>query len=211
MIKNLILSTAYLPPIEYWVAILQHDNIMIEAHENYQKQSYRNRCQILGPNGVQSLSIPIAKSGNLKTPILDVQIQDDDLWQKNHWKSIETAYNSSPFFLYYVDYFEDFYKSCPTSLFEFNYKLLEIVFDILELDQKLGITEAYIKAYSEATDLRNEIHPKKEMKTSKQIATSSYIQVFSERNGFTPNLSILDLIFNLGPEAEAYLSGFARQ
>ena len=206
MYNKLVLATAYLPPIEYWVAILKHDEILIEAHENYQKQSYRNRCQILGPNGVQSLSMPIAKSGKLKTPILEVAIQDDGLWRKNHWKSIETAYNSSPFFLYYVDYFEDFYNTCPTNLFEFNYKLIEVVFDILELEQKLDITKEYVKEYPDALDLRSEIHPKKETENRVTIAASSYIQVFSERHEFAPNLSILDLIFNLGPEAEAYLA-----
>lgn len=206
--SRLILSTAYLPPIEYWATIMQHSEVFIEAHENYQKQSYRNRCRILGPNGVQDLNIPIAKSGELKTPIQKVKIFDDGLWQKNHWKSIETAYNSSPFFLYYADYFESLFKQKPSCLFEFNKGIIESVFEILELNQKLHITESYIKHYEDATDLRDSIHPKKETDFLQKCKSAPYIQVFSERHGFAPNLSILDLIFNLGPEAEEYLTGF---
>jgi len=206
--KPLILSTAYLPPLEYWAAIMQYSELVIEAHENYQKQSYRNRCRILGPNGIQDLNIPIAKSGEKKTPIAEVQIYDDALWQKIHWKSIETAYNSSPFFLYYADYFEDLYKQKQRGLFDFNKGIIESIFEILELNQKLSFTESYIKDYDDATDLRDGIHPKKKTAFQEQCKNTPYIQVFSERHGFIPNLSILDLIFNMGPEAEAYLSSF---
>ena len=206
--QPLILSTAYLPPIEYWVSIMQHSEVLIEANENYQKQSYRNRCRIMGPNGMQDLNIPIAKSGKLKTPIAEVQIFDDGLWQKNHWKSIETAYNSSPFFLYYADYFEDLYKQKPINLFDFNMEIIKSIFEILELNQKLSYTDSFVKTYNEATDLRDLIHPKKEDLFLEQSKSHPYIQVFSERHGFIPNLSILDLIFNLGPEVESYLSGF---
>ena len=208
--QPVILTTAYLPPLEYWVAIVQHNEVLIEAHENYQKQSYRNRCRIMGPNGIQDLNIPIAKSGQKKTPITEVQIFDDGLWQKNHWKSIETAYNSSPFFLYYFDYFEDLYTQKPATLFEFNKAIMETVIEILELDVKLGITSSFQKEYITATDLRNLIHPKQENQFHQQCAAQPYIQVFSERHGFAPNLSILDLIFNLGPDAEAYLLGFVK-
>lgn len=206
--QTLILTTAYFPPIEYWVAILNHSEILIEGYENYQKQSYRNRCRILGPNGSQDLNIPIAKSGKLKTPIKEVQIYHDDLWIKNHWKSIETAYNSSPFFIHYAPYFEDFYSTKHDNLFEFNWGLLEAVFEILGLEQKLTVTKEYIKQYSHATDYRSIIHPKIDSTIQSQSLQKPYIQVFSERHGFIPNLSILDLIFNLGPEAEAYLSSF---
>ena len=206
--KPLILSTAYLPPLEYWAVIMQHSELVIEAHENYQKQSYRNRCRILGPNGVQDLNIPIAKSGDKKTPIVEVQIYDDDLWQKIHWKSIETAYNSSPFFLYYADFFKDLYHRKQKGLFDFNKGIIESVMEILELDKKISFTESYIKDYHDAIDLRNAIHPKKNTKFQEQCKTTPYIQVFSERHGFMPNLSILDLIFNMGPEAEGYLSSF---
>jgi hypothetical protein len=206
--QPLILSTAYLPPLEYWVAIMQHSEIFIEVHENYQKQSYRNRCQILGPNGVQDLNIPIAKSGMKRSPIQEVQIFDDDLWQKNHWKSIETAYNSSPFFLYYANYFENLFKQKAFSLFDFNMGIIKSIFEILELNQKLGYTSSFEKIYDEATDLRDLIHPKKKTSFYNQCAQNPYIQVFSQRHGFIPNLSILDLIFNLGPEAESYLLSF---
>lgn len=202
----LILSTSYLPPLEYWFAIIHHSEVYLEIHENYQKQSYRNRCRIMGPNGVQDLNIPIAKSGKLKTPIAEVQVFDDGLWQKNHWKSIETAYNSSPFFLHYADYFEDLFKRRVGSLFDFNKEIIESIFEILELNQKLKVTESFVKEYRDATDLRELIHPKRSNEFYEQSKDKPYIQVFSERHGFIPNLSILDLIFNLGPEAEAYLS-----
>jgi len=206
--QPLILTTAYLPPLEYWVAIMQHSEVLFEAHENYQKQSYRNRCRILGPNGVQDLNIPVAKSGKQKTPIQEVQIFDDGLWQKIHWKSIETAYNSSPFFLYYADYFEGFYSQKPATLFEFNKAIMEAVIEILEIDIKLGVTQSYQKEYPGASDFRESIHPKKEGPFYQQLKHKSYTQVFSERHEFVPNLSILDLIFNLGPDAESYLSAY---
>ena len=205
--KPLILSTAYLPPIDYWVAIVQHSELRIEAHENYQKQSYRNRCRIMGPNTIQDLNIPIAKTGSSKIAITQVQIFDDSLWQKIHWKSIETAYNSSPFFLYYADYFADLYTKKPSGLFDFNMEIIRSIFEILELDQKLETTNDFVKDYGDdATDLRSKIHPKQKSIFKKELAAQSYIQVFSERYGFVPNLSILDLIFNLGPEANSYLS-----
>ncbi|RUA26124.1 MAG: hypothetical protein DSY76_06170 [Bacteroidetes bacterium] len=203
--KPLILSTAYFPPIDYWVSISQHSKVLIEAHENYQKQSFRNRCQIMGPNGVQNLNIPIAKTGKAKTPIREVQIFDDQLWQKIHWKSIETAYNCSPFFLYYADYFEGLFTQKPKGLFDFNMDIMNSIMDILELDQKLETTDSYIKNYDDAVDLRNVIHPKRESIYTDKLRTNEYIQVFSERHGFAPNLSILDLIFNLGPEARFYI------
>jgi hypothetical protein len=204
--KTLILSTAYLPPLEYWAALLQHDKILLEAHEHYQKQSYRNRCRILGPNGVQDLNIPVAGARKSKMLITDVAVFDDGLWQKIHWKSIETAYNSSPFFLYYVDYFEDFYRTMPEKLFDFNRQIMETIFEILELDITIGQTKEFIKEYdAEVSDLRYHIHPKIASAFSERCRTNPYIQVFSDRHGFVPNLSILDLIFNMGPEARTYL------
>ena len=206
--QPLILSTAHFPPIEYWVAISQHSQVFIEAHENYQKQTYRNRCRILGPNGVQDLGIPVAKSGKIKNSIVEVQIFDDQLWQKVHWKSIETAYNSSPFFLYYADYFEDLFIQKQENLLALNTRIMELVFDILELNQRLSFTKSFEKSYDDALDLRAAIHPKKESPFYLMCKNAPYIQVFSERYAFVPNLSILDLIFNLGPEAERYLSEF---
>jgi len=204
--KALILSTAYLPPIDFWVAIIQHSEVLIEAHENYQKQSYRNRCRIMGPNAIQDLNIPIAKTGSSKIPITQVQIFDDGLWQKIHWKSIETAYNSSPFFLYYADYFSDLYTKKQAGLFDFNLEIIRSIFEILELDQKLETTQFFVKDYrDDATDLRSKIHPKQRSVFEEELAVP-YMQVFAERHGFVPNLSILDLIFNLGPETNSYLN-----
>ena len=205
MESRLILSTAYLPPLEYLAAMKKQQKVWVEAHEHYQKQSYRNRCRILGPNGVQDLNIPVAGARKSKTLITDVQIFDDGIWQKIHWKSIETAYNSSPFFLYYADYFADFYTRKPGSLFDFNKQIMEVVLEILEWDIKLESTEQFEKAYPNDLDLRYRIHPKTESAFAQKFAANPYIQVFSERHGFQANLSVLDLIFNMGPEAGAYL------
>jgi len=205
MTNNIILSTTYFGPIEYFVQFITGSNILIEKHENYQKQSFRNRCEIYGANGKLTLSVPIEKKHNKKVCIKDVHISYDTDWIKLHLKSIESAYRSAPFFEYYIDDLFALINSRPKNLFEFNTDIIKTILEILEIDTNLEFTSTYEKEIG-VIDLRNQIHPKVSVdKSSMNFLPKPYYQVFEEKHGFIPNLSVLDLIFNTGPEARQVL------
>ncbi|NQU86611.1 MAG: WbqC family protein, partial [Mariniphaga sp.] len=135
-----ILSTAYLPPIEYFSELIAAPDFYIEKHENFIKQTYRSRCIILGANGPIDLVIPVEKGRSKKKPIRDIRIYNNVAWQQNHWRTIFSAYNSSPFFEYYQDDFLSFYKKKWKFLFDLNNTLLETIFEILEISSAINFT-----------------------------------------------------------------------
>ena len=184
-----IFSTAYLPPVSYIAECLRAEEIVIEIWETYRKQTIRNHCNIYGPNGRQKLSIPVIKVHGNRTLTKDIRILNTQNWQSIHWRSIETAYNNSPFFLYYRDYFEPFYLKKFDFLLDFNTKLLEIIFMILRVEKGIGFTDHFVNRL-------NNHH---------NFIFTPYTQVFSPKSGFIPGLSVIDLIFNLGPEATDHL------
>jgi len=186
-----LLPTAYLPPITYIAECLRNDEILIEIFETYTKQTIRNHCSIYGPNGRQKLSIPVVKVHGNHTLTKDIHLSSDQNWQFIHWRSIETAYNNSPFFLYYRDYLEPFYLKKFDFLLDFNTKLLEIIFMILRIEKGIGFTDHF-------ENRLNDYH---------NFIFTPYTQVFSPKSGFLSNLSIIDLLFNLGPDVNEYLSG----
>ena len=200
--QRVTLSTAYLPPIEY-VSILTKENIQLEHCEHFQKQSFRNRTQILTGNGVKTLSIPVV-NGNKEFPIVDARIDYRTFWQRDHWRTIVSAYNNSPYFLYYQDALQPFYETEYTYLTEFNESLLRTICNLLSLPCIWEHTREYVKEIN--PDLRQIIHPKRQAQPDYPFRLRvSYSQVFSDRYGFTPNLSILDLLFNEGPHTVTYL------
>ncbi|MBN1820552.1 MAG: WbqC family protein [Prolixibacteraceae bacterium] len=202
MTKNpVLLSTSYLPPIEYFSAINTSSEFYIEKHENFIKQSYRNRCMILGANEPIGIVIPVEKGRGGKKPIQDIKIYNHLPWQRNHWRTIFSAYNSSPFFEYYKDDFIPYFEKKWNFLFDLNNALLETILEILELPSEINFTESYEKNPMGKKDLRNIISPK--IKPDTKFKT--YTQVFSEKSGFVRNLSVIDLIFNMGPESETFL------
>lgn len=198
--SEVVLSTAYAPPISYIKEIANADKVWIESKENFQKQSYRNRCKIAGANGALNLIVPIQRKGE-RTLITEVAINQDENWQNLHWRSLEAAYRSSPYFEYYEHQLMSFYKNEFTNLFEFNTELLKKILSILQIDTTVELTSDYIKEYDSTKDLRNVIHPKKE-----PLFTQSYIQVFGDRYDFIPDLSIFDLLFNEGPNSVSYFA-----
>jgi len=204
MSKNIILSTAYLAPIQYFTKFVEYDKVIIEAHENFIKQTYRNRCKIYGANGEISLSIPVKKSAP-KTLIKELQIDYDTNWRKLHWKSIESAYNSSPFFEYYIDDFLPFYTKKYKYLFDFNTELLIMILENIDISTKIDFTETFFNSEYEMDDFREQIHPKKK-NIDKNFKIIEYTQVFQSKHCFIPNLSIVDLLFNEGPNASIILS-----
>lgn len=203
--QKILLSTAYLPPIQY-VSKFMLGDVAIERHENYSKQSFRNRCNILAANGVISLTIPIVKEHGLKSPISETRIEYDLPWQKIHYKSIKSAYKSSPYYDYYIDELEPFYSNRYELLLEYNTDLLRCILKLIGIDWRDSFTCRFEKNIEEVLDFRHCISPKvsKNMKDS-YFESIAYYQVFEDRFGFTPNLSVLDLLFNEGPLAKSIL------
>lgn len=198
----ILLSTAYLPPVQYMSKFLLDPQVKIERFENYQKQSYRNRCYIYGANGIQCLSIPVKKNHGEKTIITDVMIDYTCNWQKIHMKSLESAYRLSPFFEYYADELMDIYREKVPSLFDWNLRLLEILLGLLNMKTKPEITASWEPLAEEKGDYRQSIHPKKRLNKSDALFNPQpYQQVFQDRFDFIPNLSIVDLLFNEGAES----------
>jgi hypothetical protein len=206
----LILSTSYLPPIEYFTSIINSKEVIIEKKESYKKQTYRNRCEIYSSNGKLDLSIPIIKINGHNTKTEDIIISYKYNWQKKHWRAIESAYNSSPFFLYYKDDLIKFFAEKYESLIDFNFDLLMVLFEMLEIKPEVKFSKEFIKYYDEnSIDKRNIISPKNNINSSENFP--AYTQVFDTKLGFIPNLSIIDLIFNEGPNAIEYLNNVCKR
>jgi len=202
----ILLSTAYLPPVQYIGKFLTADIIYIEKHENFQKQSYRNRCYIYGANGRQCLVIPVKKTHGEKTPISEVEIDYQRPWQNIHLKSIQSAYHISPFYEFYTDEFNAFFRKRIVQLFEWNFHFLHYILRMLDITLEVKVTHTYEKNPAHFYDLRQSIHPKTGLhKTDAYFKPVPYVQVFQERYGFLPNLSIIDLLFNEGPNARNIL------
>lgn len=200
--NNIILSTSYLPPIEYFFYLERNDNIIIEQYETYNKQTYRNRCVIYTEKGELSLSIPVAKPDGNHSKTNKIEIFYLENWQKNHWRAMTSAYQASPFFLYYSDELEFIYNKKYSKLINFNKQLLDTLIELIGIDVNITYSDDFIELNSLKGDLRFKISPK-EPSTIKDFPT--YTQVFSDRHGFIKNLSIIDLLFNLGPETISYL------
>jgi hypothetical protein len=201
-----ILSTSYWPPISYIALFVYYENIKIENWETYSKQTYRNRCEIYGPNSIQVLTVPVVRGSLHKVKIADLRIDYEIKWQKNHIKSIEAAYRSSPFYDFYMDDLIPIYERKYSFLLELNEDILGIVNRWLSNKIKFEKTTSY-EPIGNFMDYRNSIHPKANSNiNSEYFIPVNYTQGFEQRHGFVPNLSILDLIFNTGPESIAILN-----
>ena len=206
MEKPILLSTAYLPPIEYIIQCLHYKAINIELFETFPKQTYRNRCHIATANGILPLAIPVKKTNGNHTFTKDIVLETNNRWNIIHWRAIHSAYSHSPYFLYYGDAFEAIYKNPPQTLIEFNSALLNVVFKLLKVDVDIHFTTNFEPLNTQTADLRNMIHPKQALDyEGKPDHFKMYTQTFSNKYAFIPNLSIIDLLFNEGPSSLDYL------
>lgn len=196
---EICLSTAYLAPVEYYSVLAKTDTVYLECSEYYVKQTYRNRCNIAAANGVLALSIPVEKANGEKLLTRDIRISEHNDWQIHHWRSIESAYNSTPFFEYYKDDLLAFYEKKWTFLWDFNLEIQSKILELIDIELDIKFTSEYkLQLDDNFKDLRESIHPKKE---NLSVAFTPYYQVFEHRFGFQPNLSIIDLLFNMGNES----------
>ena len=183
-------STAYLPPVSYFIAMMRSGKVELEAHENFVKQSYRNRCRIATANGVETLSIPIESNKGEKINIREARIAPHDNWQKNHWRAITSAYRNSPFFEFYEDDFKPFYEKKWKFLWDYNLELLTLMLELLDVEADIQLTTDYQSELTHSKDFREFIHPKKET----VFDVKPYYQVFESKHGFIADLSIIDLL-----------------
>lgn len=204
MHKNIILPCVYLGPVQYYSALKNSEKSIIELYEHFPKQTYRNRCEIYGANGKLRLSIPLTNRTE-RTITKDIKINNNDNWQKLHWRSIESAYRRSPFFEYYESDFIQFYETKFDFLVDFNLKIQEKILSLLKLSPTIEFTTEYLKNYTEHSDYRNIISPKKDTKGDNTFEIKPYNQAFKAKFGFIPNLSIIDLLFNQGPKSLDYM------
>jgi len=201
MAGKVLISTAYLPPLEYMSVISGAGEVLIEKEENYLKQSYRNRCYILSAHGPQILTVPVYLGSVHKTLIKDIRIDYTKRWQQVHLRAIKASYNSSPFFEFYFDSFETIISADHEFLLDLNNELTEAVFKILRIKSSISYSESFEPAEGKPSDFRYAMSPKK----ASAYRSKRYLQVFDNGTGFVPNLSIIDLIFNIGPESGDYL------
>lgn len=193
-----ILSIAYFPPLDYFTILVKNSYSQIDIHETYCKQSYRNRCYIAGPNGVQHLTIPVIKPFGNHSKSKEILCDTKFNWRIQHWRSIETAYQNTAYFIYYKDIIKSALLSEENNLVIYNYNLLQAICKIIGISSP-SFTDDFIR--ESESNYKGIIHPKKET----QFTYTPYFQAFEHKYGFKENLSIIDLLFNNGPDTLNYL------
>lgn len=203
-----ILYSSYFAPIEYYSALMKFGGATLDVGEHYVKRSYRNKCNILSANGVMALTVPLSRASSEDADLTHaamkgLKVSYDDNWRHVHWQSLVSAYNMSPFFEYYEDDIRPLFEKKYDYLVDLNSDAMEVVLGLLMMDDiTLKVSREYIPAQGNELDLRSKITPKTHIDG---YSPREYYQVFSERYGFQKDLSILDLLFNLGPESRVIL------
>ena len=201
-----LLSSTYFGPIQ-WYQKLHRMPCIIEQHDHFVKQTYRNRCVIATANGTQTLTVPIERYDGTKCPMRDIRISDHGNWRHLHWNALVSAYGETPFFEFYADDLRPFFEKRHTFLFDLNLDIMHTMCQLLDVRPQVTLSEQYIVLPSEddaVVDFREAIRPKHPLPDA-DFNPTPYYQVRAQRHGFLPNLSILDLLFNEGPEGIFYL------
>lgn len=201
---NCLLSSTYFGPVQWYQKLNRHDHCLIEQHDHFIKQTYRNRCVIATTQGTQTLSVPVEKYDNSHTETKDIRISDHGNWRHLHWNALASAYGESPFFEFYADDIRPFFEKQWTFLLDFNMAITETMCELLDIQPNISLTLAYQPATQATPDFRDAIHPKHPT-PDPTFTPRPYYQVYAQKHGFAPNLSILDLLFNMGNEAVLYL------
>ena len=205
-----LLQTTYFGPIQWYQKLYRYDQTLIEQYDSYQKQTYRNRCVIATANGLQTLTVPVEHSVNSQElsanspKVKDLRISDHNQWRRIHWNTLQSAYSESPFFDYYADDIRPFFEKRYEFLIDFNEAIRQTVCDLLDIHPNVSYTSDFSLQPSSIDDYREVINAK-HPQADADFQPRRYWQVFEDRHGFQANLSILDLLFNMGNEAVFYL------
>ena len=210
-----LLQTTYFGPIQWYQKLYRYDHCMIEQYDSFQKQTYRNRCVIATANGVQALTVPVEHTNlspltsHLSPLVKDLRISDHNQWRRVHWNALQSAYSESPFFEYYADDLHPFFEQKYDFLVDFNEAIRQKVCELIDIHPNVEYTTKYQPSAlnpqpSTLTDFRDVINAK-HPQPDEGFTPKEYWQVFQHKHGFLPNLSILDLLFNMGPESIFYL------
>ena len=195
-----LIHPTYFPNIAHFVAMVNSNSVCFEVCDNYQKQSFRNRTEIYGANGKLALTVPVSYTQKNRQLYKDVKIANDDKWQQLHLKSLQSAYSMSPFFEFYIDDLMPLFEKRFEYILDLNLYCFEVLLESLQMNLVIAKTQSYEKEPVGKTDFRPLV-----MRNHKVNTLETYTQVFTEKHGFIPNLSILDLLFNEGPNTELYL------
>lgn len=200
-----LLTSTYFGPVQWYQKLNQSDCCLIERHDHFVKQTYRNRCVIATTSGLQALTVPIERYEGAHCEMRDIRISNHGSWRHLHWNALQSAYGESPFFEFYADDLSPFFERRWEFLFDFNTAITRKMCELLDIHPQIAFTEAYASAEEEGvTDFRDVIRPKHPLPDD-GFRPRRYYQVYEQKHGFQPNLSILDLLFNEGPEAILYL------
>ncbi len=197
-----LISTAYLPTVRYMSVLAKYGAATIEQYETFPKQTFRNRTTIATGNGLMMLNVPVSRPSGNHTTTAEMVVSYHEPWNIRHWRAIASAYNAAPYFLYYKDELEEILMHQYEHLLQLNEALLNYLLKKLKITCQLEYTQSFIKEAASYIDLRESLTAKKD---DPSITYPPYSQVFESRHGFLPNLSVIDLLFNLGPEAKSYL------
>ena len=195
---HVLLSTTYFGPIQWYQKLYRAEHAEIKQWESFQKQTYRNRCLIATANGVQALTVPVEHGDS---PLIkDIRLSDHGNWRHLHWNALQSAYGESPFFEYYQDDIRPFFERHWTFLLDFNEEIRQKMCELIDIQPNVSYTEGFIPEESPLTSYRTAISPK-HPQDDPDFLPKRYYQVYEQKHGFLPNLSILDLLFNMGPES----------
>jgi len=199
---QVLLSTTYFGPVQWYQKLHRADVVHIEKWESFVKQTYRNRCLIATTNGVQALTVPVERG---TSPLIkDIRISDHGNWRHLHWNALQSAYGESPFFEYYQDDIRPFFEKRWDFLLDFNEAICEKMCELIDIQPKIAYSADFVAEPKEEADYRLAINPKHPAPDA-DFNPKPYYQVYSAKHGFLPNLSVLDLLFNMGPESIFYL------